>query len=49
MWISNTATTALMVPIANSVIVELVRNNRRSDIHVIFLKLPMKFETRRLV
>lgn len=34
MWISNTATTALMVPIANSVIMEFVKNNRRAELQV---------------
>lgn len=33
MWISNTATTALMVPIANCIIIELVNGNRRNDVN----------------
>uniref|UniRef100_A0A8R1E4X2 Uncharacterized protein n=2 Tax=Caenorhabditis japonica TaxID=281687 RepID=A0A8R1E4X2_CAEJA len=32
MWISNTATTALMVPIVQSVIIELVSNHRMEDL-----------------
>lgn len=32
MWISNTATTALMVPIVQSVITELVSNHRLEDL-----------------
>ncbi|VDK88682.1 unnamed protein product [Onchocerca ochengi] len=31
MWISNTATAALMLPIAKSVIIELVNSNRRNE------------------